>query len=166
MELFECFDQLARKGSIWKAKRIGKKFFNDSIEATTVLEAPDGIFRGVILVTRQKDISQVKADVKFYRDGKMVEGKFKHAQHPSSGTVKVCEYEDEVLFEPSRVFGINLGWKPRKPVSSTHRRLTEIVDGLVVEFDSAEATRKTIQASEKDAQTRANMEVATRALSR
>lgn len=166
MELFECFGQLARKGAIWKAKRIGKKFFNDSIEATMVLEGPGGIFRGVILVTRQKDISQVKADVKFYRDGKMVDGKFKHAQHPSSGTVKVCEYEDEVLFEPSRIFGIDLGWKPRKPVPSTHRRLTEIVDDLVVEFDATEVVRKAIQASEKDAQMTANLEAATRALSR
>ncbi len=166
MELFQCFDQLARQGAAWKSKRIGKMFFRDSVECTTLLQVPEGVFRGVVLVTRQEDISRVTAEVKFYRDGKVVEGKFKHAQHPPKDTVKICEYEDEVLFNFSRVFGINLGWKPCRSIPMMHRRLTEMADCLVAEFDAAEVASKTARLAEKETQTRANQEVALRALSR
>lgn len=166
MELFRCFERLQRLGAIWKPSRIGKMFFRDSIECTTLVQTPEGVFRGVVLVTRREDIYLVSAEVKFYREGKVVDGKFKHGQHPSKDTVKVCEYENEVLFNFSRIFGINLGWKPRKPIPETHRRLIEMVDRLIVEFDTAEATGKAAQVADKEVQTRINKEVAIRALSR
>jgi hypothetical protein len=166
MELFQCFDHLKRLGGVWKPKRIGKMFFRDSIECTMLVQVPEGVFRGAVLVTRQQDISRVKADVKFYRDGKVVDGKFKHAQHPTKDTLKICEHEDEVLFDFSRIFGIDLGWKPRKPIPLTHRRLIELADCLVVEFDAMEVARKNTQATDKEIQKTANQEVALRALSR
>lgn len=166
MELFQCFEQLSRHGAVWKSTRIGKMFFRDSIECTTLVQTSDGVFRGVILVTRREDIYIVEAGVKFYRDGKVVDGKFKHGQHLSKDTVKVCEYENEVLFNFSRIFGIDLGWKPRKPIPETHRRLIEMADRLVVGFDTAEVAEKAVQSADKRTQTNANKEVAFRALSR
>ena len=136
-ELLEALGALERLGAEWKGRRVSKKFLFDTVECTTLVQAAEGVIRGLVEVQRWDGYCRTKVEVVCYLDGQLDDkGKFKHARHPKDKTVKLFEYEDEVLYKYSKMLGVGLGWRPAGVVPEEHDFLVGFSERLIIKADA------------------------------
>lgn len=134
----EALQALERLGAKWNARRVSKKFLLDTVECSTLVQTSDGVIRGMVEVQRWDGYCRTKAEVSCYIEGRLkADGTFKHVAHSKDKTVKIFEYENEVLCQCSKVFGVALGWRPVDDVPIMHQFLTDFSEQLVGKADSA-----------------------------
>ena len=138
-ELLEALEALERLGAEWKARRVSKKFLFDTVECIALVQTAEGesVIRGLVGVQRWDGYCRTKIEVVCYLDGQLDDkGAFKHARHPKDKTVKIFEYEDEVLYKYSKVLGVGLGWRPAGVVPEEHDFLVGFSEWLIIKADA------------------------------
>lgn len=137
-ELLEALRALEWLGAEWKARRVSKKFLFDTIECATLVQIDAGVVRGLVEVQRWDGYCRVKSEVACYLDGRLKDdGTFKHVGYAKDKTIKLFEYENEVLYRYSKMFGVALGWRPVGVIPTIHQFLVEFSERLVVKADTA-----------------------------
>src|SRR3989338_7592619 len=128
-ELLETLQALDQLGAEWKARRITRTRIHDTVECAALVQTDEGVVRGLITVDRVSGYSRAEAGVVCYIGGRLREdGVFKHAKHAKDKTAKLFEYKNTVMYRYSKVFGIELGWRPVGAVPAEHRVLTDFAD--------------------------------------
>lgn len=137
-ELLEALGALERLGAEWRARRVSKKFLLDTVECTTFIQKDEGVVRGIVGVQKWDGYCRTKMEVACYLDGRLKDnGTFKHVGHAKDKTVKLFEYENETLYQYSKMFGVALGWRPVDVVPTIHQFLVEFSERLIAETDAA-----------------------------
>lgn len=164
-KLNKVFNALDRLGSLWAARRLSKKFLFDTIECVTLVHTKEGVIRGFVEVQRLTNLCRTKVEVVCFIDGYLDEnGEFKHLKHPKIKTVKLYEYNNEVLYKYSKFFGIGLGWNPIGAVPGEHQFLTDFADQRIIIFENNKKADEAKKTSSNEVESQNNKEIARRAL--
>src|SRR3989344_6367240 len=136
-ELLEALRALERLGAEWKARRATKRLAFDTVECVTLVQTDEGVVKGFVEAQRQESCRRAKMEVVCYLGGCLKkDGRFDGGKHSKSKTVKLFEYDSEVLYRYSKVFGVGLGWHPVGRVSAGHRLLIDFADRLIAKTDA------------------------------
>lgn len=142
-ELLEALKALERLGAEWKARRATKVIAFDTIECGAVIQTDGSVIKGLVEVQQLDSCRQAKMVVTCYLGGRLKkDGTFKSGKHPKSQTVKIFEYESEVLYRYSKVFGIGLGFRPVGAMPAEHQFLADLAEQLWAETDTAQKAVK------------------------
>lgn len=156
-ELLEALKALERLGATWKTRRVTKKFLFDTIECTALVQTREGVLRGFVEVQRWNTYCRTKMEVTCFLGAKLeADGKFKHSKHPKNETVKIFEYDSEMLYHCSKAFGIKLGYRPDSRIPTEHQFLVEFTEKLVIVVDQQEQAVVLAKATEDGARKSAN----------
>ena len=164
-ELLEALGALERLGASWKARRVSKRFIYDTVQCTALVQTDQGVIRGLVVIQRSNTFGRAKMEVTCFLDGHLKEdGVFEEKKHPKDKKIKLFEYDNEIMYRYSRVFGIGLGWKPESRVSAEYQYLVDFAEWLIAETDREDQATKSAKEAEKRARKIANEAKARKAL--
>ena len=164
-KMLEALEALERLGAEWKARRASKRIVFDTVECVALVQTDEGVVKGIVEVQRQESCRRMKMEIVCYLGGRLKkDGRFDGGKHPKSNTVKLFEYDSEILYRSSKVVGIGLGWHPIGVVPAEHQFLADFADRLIAEVDAERRAADDEAKVVTDERRRENEETARRAL--
>lgn len=157
---------LERLGAEWEARRATKVIAFDAIECVTLIQTDEGVIKGLVEVVCIEGVSRrANMAVTCYLGGHLKkDGTFKSGKHPKSQTTKIFEYESEVPYRYSKIFGVGLGFRPAGAVPAEHQFLADFTERLIADVDAAQKAANDEAMSAAEERRRKNEETARRAL--